>query len=459
MRLGKVIFFIVGFVLCATQVSFAASCPCCGRVYGNPAPGDEARVYGLRQEHEAQCCGGKGSGGAGFSAADAMAMNMMSSVVSQGAQAIGQAIAHALFAPPAPATPPADPYQRKILECEGYEYSDNFDQAVSCYEEACAMNPNDNTINYVIGRVKGSKAAKTADEYWDQRNWAKAAEYYRQACSYDDNGFYRKRMELAEKWQVEDPFKQNLQKAKESAEQAGRALEKLAADVRANKGSGQDVVLDFAGSTVDLREAKTGVSHIDRIKRNLSSGAFPECDANNLECQARTELILEALQKNKGSWQQAVNYLNREGQKGNGPTSAYQQAISYLEGFQAYEELVVDKSKARPYTRADFSSGSNESEALMDAITGESRNTWLGPKREGAKYGGGAVSDNPLNWRLSRLKSVVAAMDDNGDDAKKAIASLEQKVSANRQDEDSINALNFLRGFSGYGDFERENSK
>ena len=36
-----------------------ASCPYCGRAYGEPAPGDEMRVYGLRRAHEANCPAGK----------------------------------------------------------------------------------------------------------------------------------------------------------------------------------------------------------------------------------------------------------------------------------------------------------------------------------------------------------------------------------------------------------------
>ncbi len=34
----------------------ADSCPCCGMKYGDPMPGDEARVHQLRREHEASCC-------------------------------------------------------------------------------------------------------------------------------------------------------------------------------------------------------------------------------------------------------------------------------------------------------------------------------------------------------------------------------------------------------------------
>lgn len=38
------------------NAAFADSCPCCGRHYPDPMPGDEARVYQLRREHEASCC-------------------------------------------------------------------------------------------------------------------------------------------------------------------------------------------------------------------------------------------------------------------------------------------------------------------------------------------------------------------------------------------------------------------
>ncbi|HUT13239.1 MAG TPA: hypothetical protein VMY42_22310 [Thermoguttaceae bacterium] len=35
--------------------ALAASCPYCHQVYGEPAPGDEARVYALRRDHERTC--------------------------------------------------------------------------------------------------------------------------------------------------------------------------------------------------------------------------------------------------------------------------------------------------------------------------------------------------------------------------------------------------------------------
>ena len=48
------LWIVLALLLSSAEVS-AASCPYCGRVYGEPAPGDEARVYGLRREHERTC--------------------------------------------------------------------------------------------------------------------------------------------------------------------------------------------------------------------------------------------------------------------------------------------------------------------------------------------------------------------------------------------------------------------
>ncbi len=45
---------LLGMVLTASAV-FADSCPYCGQEYGDPMPGDEARVYEVRRKHEATC--------------------------------------------------------------------------------------------------------------------------------------------------------------------------------------------------------------------------------------------------------------------------------------------------------------------------------------------------------------------------------------------------------------------
>ncbi|WP_395735162.1 hypothetical protein [Prosthecobacter sp.] len=47
------------------SVAMAASCPYCGQVYGDPMPGDESRVYALRQQHEASCPSRPQGGGGG----------------------------------------------------------------------------------------------------------------------------------------------------------------------------------------------------------------------------------------------------------------------------------------------------------------------------------------------------------------------------------------------------------
>ncbi len=63
----SVLSMLLGMVLTASTV-FADSCPYCGQEYGDPMPGDEARVYELQRKHEATCSmrasdpGGVGSG-------------------------------------------------------------------------------------------------------------------------------------------------------------------------------------------------------------------------------------------------------------------------------------------------------------------------------------------------------------------------------------------------------------
>ncbi|MEW6359258.1 MAG: hypothetical protein AB1696_23185 [Planctomycetota bacterium] len=43
------------FILLLADAALADNCPYCGREYGAPMPGDEARVYALRREHEQNC--------------------------------------------------------------------------------------------------------------------------------------------------------------------------------------------------------------------------------------------------------------------------------------------------------------------------------------------------------------------------------------------------------------------
>ncbi len=48
--------FLLGFafwLLVPGMNALAASCPYCGQTYGAAMPGDEARVYALRSQHEA----------------------------------------------------------------------------------------------------------------------------------------------------------------------------------------------------------------------------------------------------------------------------------------------------------------------------------------------------------------------------------------------------------------------
>lgn len=68
---SRFLLFVGLFLFVALQLTMAASCPYCGRTYGDAAPGDEARVYALRAEHEANCPSRPRGGTQGRQGADA----------------------------------------------------------------------------------------------------------------------------------------------------------------------------------------------------------------------------------------------------------------------------------------------------------------------------------------------------------------------------------------------------
>jgi len=72
-----IVFFLFLIAVMTVSLVYADSCPYCGRQYGDAAPGDEGRVYSLRQQHEAECslrpraaAGDKGSSGRNMHAAE-----------------------------------------------------------------------------------------------------------------------------------------------------------------------------------------------------------------------------------------------------------------------------------------------------------------------------------------------------------------------------------------------------
>lgn len=52
---GRSLLLFCALSFASPGIVMAASCPYCGDVYGEPAPGDEMRVLALRAEHEANC--------------------------------------------------------------------------------------------------------------------------------------------------------------------------------------------------------------------------------------------------------------------------------------------------------------------------------------------------------------------------------------------------------------------
>lgn len=434
------------FVFCVffSGRAFADSCPCCGRVYGEAAPGDQARVYELRRQHEAECCAGRGGGNVGAQAAglaDAFNWGM------QMGQVMLQQMQQNMI------------NQANQLNNQGLDYERNldYDSAVRCFQQALNMNPHP-TIRDNLLRAQGELAVKKAQDYEVAGEWDKAIEAYKEALSYDNNSDYRAYLKSAYEYKAKDqPRLTHLREVGKAKSKVDDALDDLAEQVDKTKKSSATVKTDpgigFAGAKQDLKKVEAG-------KMPVAEGSiYPECKDNPMDCKVRTELILDALQENKNNWEASVIALEKDAQSRGGATPPYQQAISYLEGFQYYEKWALEAYQAKkPMSVKELQDTSGTSSALLEAISGASKNTWLGPKRPTSSLIGGEAPgvENPDNWKLRRIRVVYEALDKNKDDVGLASRHLEKKVATNPKDLDSVNALNFLRGYGGYLDFVKE---
>jgi len=464
----KTLIIFIFITLLLTIPLFADNCPKCGKSYGRPAPGDEARVYSLRRQHEAQCGGG---GGGGYSSGGGMEMTVMN--------AFTNAIISAI---PTPEQIEAQRIRESILiNNRGVEYENayNIDGALDCYERAVQMNPHDHILQENLRKMRGKKEAQIADEYVQDRDWDNAVKHYKAALAYDDNDSYRLDIKLVDEYRKRDePIRQKMSELEKSKIKITGMLDDLYNEL----GTGPGVVdlreegspLDFVGekeplytrgskgsAPVDLSKSEkvdlpavdpAGISgkfaaqKILDSKKDFISIAYPEDKADPVAAGARTGLILDALEKGKGDWKESVLYLEKDAYKTGEPSSAHKQAVSYLEGMQCYEEMAMSKAKEEAYKNAGFSADEEDSFSLFDEP-----GSWPGPKREvPSMMGGSAGAENPYNWKLNRMKDVVKTLEKHNDNLTAGIDDLEQRAIADSGNGSVRNALHFLRGYEGY---------
>jgi tetratricopeptide (TPR) repeat protein len=349
---------------------------------------------------------------------------------------------------------------------QGVAYAEqgDIDAALRCYELAAKLNRDDPVIQNNLRKARGRKADNTGHEYVSLQKWDLAIKSFQEAIDFDDQEEYRSDLEDALKWKKQDePRLKQIQELDKSKDKVSSKLGELSSELRIVKAPA-DTELDFVGAAVDLRQpgqqklpvidpkkvsGNWSGQKFEALKTGISSEIYPECKDKSLDCAARTELILDAVQEGNGNWGKSVIFLEREAQKRGGATPMYQQAISYMEGFQYYEEWSQEAmKKVKPPTSQNPIDGA---ESLVDDFWKESKSGWPGPKRQVSAFlGGQPAMVNPDNWKLKRAELIIKTLDENKNNLNAAIRQLEKKVKDNPKDNVAINTLNFFRGWQGY---------
>ncbi|MFQ5956912.1 MAG: hypothetical protein ACE5KK_03990 [Candidatus Brocadiales bacterium] len=183
--------FIVALAVCMPVESiFADSCPYCGWIYAEAAPGDEARVEALRRAHEASCARRSSSSGSS-----------------------------SYRLPSRPSPQGLEQHRRWNQADEAYkrgnEYYDkkDWDNAIKSYEESLKHWPTEVVLRN-LRHAKREKANAKGIEYYNNRDWNNAIRYFREALehAYHEN--------------VESNLREAEQQKKRQAEEEARRIRK-----------------------------------------------------------------------------------------------------------------------------------------------------------------------------------------------------------------------------------------
>lgn len=212
----KTIGIVLLILLLLPGAALAARCPYCGQEYGAPAPGDEARVYALRRQHERECAAShrmNPGGGGGYQQGLLNAFQQGLQMGQQWNQIMQQ----------------RNWQQGYNLNQAGISYCNqgDFENAVSCFQQALQYVPNDQTIQYNLNHAMMWRAAGYGTDAFYGGNWQDAINWLEEAQRYEFDQDRQTRIEEC-RTKLEEDRVEELRRKQEEERREQHTKEQLA---------------------------------------------------------------------------------------------------------------------------------------------------------------------------------------------------------------------------------------
>jgi len=458
--------------------AFAASCPYCGQSYGEPMPGDEARVYGLRRQHEANCSartGGSSTSGYGERAASSFMKSFMKGFKD------GSKRRQTYQGP----TPQELELQRKraasteqnnlgVACAEGGDY----DNAIRHYEEAIKLNPENEAARDNRRIAKAKKANHIGIQYFNDENWEMSVRYFKEAVGFSDHEIYRENLRYA-KALLDKQMSQEMRtdKIEDAKEKINAMLDELASDLgtpppavdaggsmhnaRNSDAEGMEfmapdpaeptfskgteysapVVLDSVDSqepallrleAAGQNQVQKGLTFMEVPEPGIAQESRKTIREMSKGEMKTTEIVLEAMEYGAGDWEKSIMYLEKYLEERGRDNSKVIDALSYLEGMRSSESAAGKQGNAKLFDP----DGYDHQRLLGDDL-------WQSPKEEN-------VIIAP-DWKQKRTQKVLEAFEVNSDDWVKSVEYCRHKATAATDIQDFVSystAASYIKGLS-----------
>jgi len=243
-----------------------------------------------------------------------------------------------------------------------------------------------------------------------------------------------------------------------SAEQTGLKLRGLK-EPRFSKGTKHSAPVDLKTIPPDKPVAASPESmklKTESRAKSLKTGyvpkpALPSLADYHYEKKSRTDIVLDALEVGRGSFPKSVRHLEKYLVEVDPNNVKVQEALSYIQGMAEGDFATKEKDRNKKGGQGQFDPSPDDSSALLEAVAGQPRLKWPGPRVNPDQI---IPHANPLDWKSVRESAIAEALSSlakdteklTRDDLQKCIQSLEKRVQKNPDANGYSQALQFFKG-------------